>query len=112
MKWYISGPITNATREQRDLFYLAEEMVKNLGYDVINPMRHERPPEPLPNDERWVHYMKHSIRDIVDCDGILLLPGWAQSKGACIEWEIAQHLNMEMVTWKTFSKAHVILKNE
>jgi hypothetical protein len=42
MKWYISGPITNATREQRDLFYLAEEMVKNLGYDVLNPMRHER----------------------------------------------------------------------
>jgi hypothetical protein len=82
MKWYISGPITNATREQRDLFYLAEEMVKNLGYDVLNPMRHERPSEPLPNDERWVHYMKHSIRDLVDCD--------------------AQHLNMEMVTWQTF----------
>lgn len=112
MKWYISGPITSASQVQRDLFYLAEKAVLDFGYEVINPMRYERPNPPLPVESRWEYYMRLSIKDLVECDGIIMLPYWRLSKGSSLEKEIAESLNMEMVTWDTFKNSHVVLPSD
>lgn len=103
MNIYISGPITGTTKEQRNLFYQAEEaMYQEFGVDikVFNPMNHER--FSGPEEDAWVYYMRASIKDLALCDTIVMLPGWSNSKGARIEHELARALNFRILDWVRF----------
>jgi hypothetical protein len=39
-------------------------------------------------------FIKSGIRLLLQCDGLILLPGWPQSKGARLELDIACDLKM------------------
>lgn len=41
--------------------------------------------------------MRLSIRQLVTCDAIHLLPGWEKSKGATLEAHIAERLELEVL---------------
>jgi len=39
--------------------------------------------------------MKEDLKALLDCDGIYMLRGWEQSKGAKIEYELAMNLGIK-----------------
>lgn len=82
---YISGPITGDEGYMQH-FAKAESELRSANYETINPARVNRPlPETLTHSE----YMEVSIAMLGICDGIYMLSGWEESKGATIEFEYA-----------------------
>lgn len=88
-KIYISGPITGYDREERKrTFAAAAKHYEDLGYKAVNPMEGEE--EGL----EWEDYMRRDIEKLCKCDAIAMLPGWEDSKGARLEYEVAMALGM------------------
>lgn len=93
---YISGPITGIKDLNKPQFMLAEKMLLSYGCDVFNPARIEGPLDPLKGDDLWRYYMHFCVRSLPDCSGVLFLPDWQNSKGACFEHKIAQTLGLDI----------------
>ena len=81
---YISGPITGVDN-YLDNFNAAEEYLKDLGYQVINPARFNAV---LPELD-YEQYMKVDFALLDLCDSIYMLDGWGDSKGANREYGYA-----------------------
>lgn len=86
MKTYLSGRITGIEHEAKNLFERYEMMVEG---DVVNPfnLNHD-------HDRKWSSYMKECIKALMDCDKILMLPGWEDSEGAKLELMIAEKVGI------------------
>lgn len=90
MKVYISGPITGI-ENFRASFSARAASLRAMGYKVENPvdisenLRRMFPDKKL----QYEDFMKHDIAALLDCDGISMLPGWENSKGARIEHDVA-----------------------
>ena len=94
---YISGPMSNLTREQYlELFKRAEQSLRAHGYTkVVNPIRVWSCRWPLLY--RLVGYRLTLLYDLwllTRCDLIYKLPGWKESRGANIESCVAYHFKI------------------
>jgi hypothetical protein len=82
-------------------FNEAQEKLLALGHYPINPHNvcrdivamHEGTTEEL-----WTKCMKRDITELLKADAVLLLPGWQNSKGACIERELAKNIGIPTVS--------------
>jgi hypothetical protein len=91
MKFYISGPITGYPDDNKPAFDRTAEILRASDFAVLNP--HDL--DLIDKVETWEDNLKRDIRYLVDCDAVLLLPGWDKSKGARLEVSIAYHLGMK-----------------
>lgn len=89
MTVYISGPMTGHKDLNFPAFIAAAFLLRDAGYDVVNPT--ELNPDP---DSSWSQCLRRDIVALMDCDSILMLPGWMDSRGACLERQIAMQLEM------------------
>lgn len=92
---YISGKISGIENEAPKLFNDAENLLKEQGFEVVNPMtiNHE-------HDKSWLSYMKEDVKAMMDCDSIYMLNNWKQSKGAKVERDIARQLGFTILYQK------------
>ena len=90
-KMYISGQITGIEDRAPVLFQLAEEEVKALGHEPVNPMTIQHK-----DNSTWQDFMRADIKAMCDCEAIYMLDNWSKSKGATIELRIAQDLGLEI----------------
>ena len=82
---YISGPITG-TDDYLERFAVAEDFLKAGGYEVINPaIICDLLPQTFIHEE----YMAVCLPMVGCCDGVYMLEGWRDSKGAGEEHEYA-----------------------
>ncbi len=91
MKLYVSGPMTGRPDLNRPAFHAAATQLRGAGYAVVNPA--ELNPEP---DKPWEACMRVDIKALMDCDGVALLPGWPESRGATLEVHIALRIGMAL----------------
>ncbi|HET7386918.1 MAG TPA: DUF4406 domain-containing protein [Nocardioidaceae bacterium] len=98
MKLYISGPMTGLPEFNYPAFREADSLLRNVGYDILNPAdSEERNPTPgVP--QAWDWYMRHALRMVLDAEGVALLPGWHESRGAALEVHIACALRLPVAT--------------
>ena len=84
MRIYISGPITNVL-DYKEKFARAEQNLKAKYPDaeIINPTVLDK--FPLTYDE----YMELDLRLLGMCEGIYMMEGWEDSKGANREYGYA-----------------------
>lgn len=93
---YISGKITGLSHDEAHKNFdeaekHASDLVKtinpNLKIEIINPMKlsHRNNPD-------WVDYMAIDLEALMRCNVIYLLDNWADSKGARIEFAIADQM--------------------
>lgn len=90
---YIAGPITGIADLNKPAFYEAHSRLLLMGYDVANPHDINKP-HPNPT---WSEAVRRDIKVMVDCDLVVMLPGWGRSRGACLEWLIAIGLGIRVV---------------
>jgi nucleoside 2-deoxyribosyltransferase len=96
-KAYISGPITGRAKLNIDSFRQAETILQNTGHNPV-----------VPHDLfdgyddqtaiTWEQYMKVDLKVLLDCDMVVTLPDWHDSKGANIEVDLARKLNIPVVS--------------
>jgi hypothetical protein len=92
---YISGPMTGYPELNYPAFQNAAQQLRELGYAVISP--HEV--EPL--EQTWVGYMRADIKALMDCQKVVTLSGWENSRGARIEVNLAKELGMKVVDYES-----------
>lgn len=85
MKVYISGQISGLDYEDaRARFDKAEDFLKGLGVDTVNPMDNG-----LPEESTWIQHLCKDLELLHDCSHIYMIDGWQLSRGACIEYDFA-----------------------
>lgn len=105
MKVYISGPISlGGTLSPEECaanvaaFGAAEEVVRALGHEPVNPTTSARDGERTATGfEAWVGFMRADLRLLLECDAIWMLPDWRLSKGARLEHQIANELGFKVL---------------
>ena len=83
---YISGQITGNPD-----FKQAEYKIKKYRgglIEIINPIR----VRPFLGIKKWLFYMIPAVFNVLNSDEVYLISNWHQSKGAKIEFWIANHL--------------------
>ncbi len=95
---YLSGAMTGIPEENVPAFNAAARALRLIGYEVVNPAEFDTDVDGLSERSRWVKYLKADIKALMDCDGIVMLPGWENSKGATLEHNTAKALDMPILT--------------
>jgi len=105
MKIYVCGPISGYEDYNLPAFNEAEQTLKNLGHETINPCS-------LDGDgsrrETWESYLKRDLKLLVDCDAVLLLDNWHSSRGAMLEFYVATNLKLKFYFWDRLTVGHYV----
>jgi len=116
MRLYIAGPMTNLEDLNYPAFRNSEALLQAAGYVVNNPAsideRHEATQRRsgtrcltcAGGTHSWSWYMRQAIKMMLDCDGVATLQGWRDSRGARIEVELAQTLEMPVYDRDAWAK--------
>lgn len=92
-KVYISGAITGKDeKEYKNDFNTTELWLTGLGYDVVNPVS-----DGIVEGWGWSDYMRRDIKQLCSCDYIYFIKGWENSKGCCLEYNIAFQLGIKIL---------------
>lgn len=107
---YIAGPMTGYEEYNFPAFYEVEEKLREQGYQVVNPARvddEQGTPEGFSYDdadwsvtskERQL-FLRRDFQLLLECDGIVLLPGWSESLGANAELAVARMAGLLIYRW-------------
>lgn len=93
---YIAGPISNNPNYKKQ-FQEAEEILRTMGYDPINPATYEGEPKHV---KTYRDYINQGLRLLMQCDAIAMLPGSEYSSGARLERKYAETVGMIFIDIK------------
>lgn len=98
---YVAGPMTGYHDHNRPAFAGMTARLRAAGFATVNPDElHTMPPGSMPDD--W--YLRRDLAELVKCKRVVMLPGWANSKGATLEHVVAKRLGMEIVYPESFEE--------
>lgn len=88
---YVAGPMTGLPEYNYPAFFAAAELLTARGYTVVNPAE-------CGVRDGWSHgdYLRYGLTRLLTCDQVAMLPGWAGSTGARLEWDVAHALGMQV----------------
>jgi hypothetical protein len=86
---YIAGPMTGLPDFNYPAFNAEAARLRALGYHVENPAENKHP-----QDQTWEGYMRAALRQMLTCDAVAVLDGWASSKGATLELNVADEVGI------------------
>ena len=89
IKVYIAGPISGMPDLNKPEFADMADKLRKAGFDAVNPH------ETCEGIEGWVECMKADIKQLMDCDYIILLDGWNNSRGCRIEIALCRELGIK-----------------
>lgn len=98
MKLYLAGPMTGYPELNFPQFHAETSRLRALGFEIVNPAEINADPT-----AGWLDCMRADIKQLVDCDGVALLPHWNESRGASIEHNLARDLGLRI-----FQARHLI----
>lgn len=107
MKIYLSGPMTGKPNLNKELFDHYERLLKEEGYEVVNPHNNQLPQARLlkflelmgvkKSKVMYIAYMVMDMLHIIKCDAIVMLPGWSLSRGSTLECIWAMTLDKDFI---------------
>ncbi|MCC6910049.1 MAG: DUF4406 domain-containing protein [Phycisphaerales bacterium] len=81
-------------------FFAAEERLRQAGFEPLNPARNFDGE----TDRERAEYMRADMELLLRCDGLLMLPGWEESRGAKLEYMIAWELGLPILDIATLAE--------
>lgn len=96
MRLYLAGPMTGKPRWNFDAFEKAAAELRAAGFEVVSPAEADLeagfdPDAPVADftlgDLRAA--LARDVQLVLESDGVALLPGWIDSKGAWAEYALA-----------------------
>jgi len=101
---YISGPMTGLPDFNFAAFEAAEKLIRKVdpSANVINPHTVEHG---LGLEGAWEQYLKFDLKAMLDCDLVVILPGWHNSKGSLLEIHVATSVGIPIVCLEFFERA-------
>jgi hypothetical protein len=98
VRLYIAGPMSGLPDFNYPAFRTAEKELQALGYETLNPVDNV----PVKDVPVWLDFMRMSLVQIAQADGIALLPGWENSPGAMIEQRLGTDLGLPVEPVETW----------
>lgn len=98
IKVYLSGLMSGLPNFNIPTFNAAAHALRQIGYTVFNPAENKIDTSGMSEAEAWRAYMQVDIKALVECNAIVMLPGWPESRGATLERNIAIGLSMPVMT--------------
>lgn len=91
-KLYLSGPMSvcKDMKTWKNNFQKYEDIFTNMGYDVVNPANNGIFPT-------YEEALKYSLSQELKCDCVFFMNNAILSKGARVEYEIANSCGLEIV---------------
>lgn len=65
-----------------------------LHYEVVSPRELTLEGDGKDLDKPWEWYLRNDLQALLTCDGVVLMPGWKESRGARLEAHVADKLKM------------------
>lgn len=90
---YLAGPMSGLPEFNYPAFTEAAAFLRSLGYKVFNPAENHGGR----TDLDLIDYFREDLPQVMDAEGIAVLPGWQNSKGAQIEVMLATHLGKTLI---------------
>lgn len=97
-KIYIAGKVTGESLAECTMkFGQAQKEIEAMGFIAVNPLA-------VVGDFQsyWESAMKKCVKALVDCDGMVILSDWQESRGATIERQLAEDLDILIVNHSKF----------
>lgn len=94
MELYIAGPMTGLPDYNYPAFNQAERDLRAAGIIPLNPTNGNASPDEDDPGLKWEDYLRLALAMVVKADGIAVLPGWEDSRGARLEVYVAEALGM------------------
>jgi len=106
VRLYLAGPMTGRHRWNFDAFLDAARALRARGYSVLSPAEMDLaegfdPDAPV---EEWTETATHAAmrRDLAAVvsrvNGVAVLPGWDDSRGASLEVAVARAIGLPVLT--------------
>jgi hypothetical protein len=96
---YIAGPMTGIDDHNFPAFHAAADRFRHAGWEVANPAENFGGRTDLPRET----YIRADVVLLAQCDAIAMLPGWRHSRGAMLEYLIAQELRLALYDAETLN---------
>ena len=98
VKVYVSGPVSNrAFEDTKQHFRRIAAELRSSGLTPVDPTLIEQSSSPEENALKgWEDFMREGIKLLMDCDAIYMLEGYEHSRGAKLEWQLADKLGMHI----------------
>ncbi len=94
LRVYIAGKVTGLDYQQTfDKFARIEQTIRELGHETVNPMRLVGK-----HIKDWQQAMKICLPEMLTCDAIYLIHDWSDSRGARLEYLMANELGFRLLT--------------
>lgn len=96
VRLYLSGPMTGLPGNNYPAFDRAAAELREMGYEVRSPAELAPPTDWARrdgvNEPRWDDWMRVALALMLQCDAVVMLDGWEQSRGACMERDTARRM--------------------
>lgn len=118
IRWYLAGPMTGIKGFNYPLFDLVAASLRADGFQIISPAELDSPEarriseaspdgsiKSMPAGSTWGSALARCMVPLVDqCGGIILLPDWWKSKGACVEATVALLCGHKFAVWGRYAE--------
>lgn len=100
MRLYIAGPMSGIPEHNFPAFKQAAHRLRRMGHEVVSPVEMDEAdgfdgktePDTDPGSNRWAEFLARDIIVVVGVDGIVVIDGWENSRGAALEVHVAREL--------------------
>jgi nucleoside 2-deoxyribosyltransferase len=90
-KVYISGPISGVEASAYKVFEKTEKELRAKGFNPVNPIKLNHN-----HGKTWEEYMRVDLKALLECDEMVMLKGWENSRGACLERIVAGSIGIKI----------------
>jgi hypothetical protein len=120
MRLYIAGPMAGLPEHNFPAFDRAQVVLEQLGHTVISPAELTRSVWNIGRGQEMFeqraggaekarqYFIRRDLQALIQCDGIVFLPNWIDSRGATLENLVANQIGLRRFTLSRNRKPRLI----